>query len=72
MIISFSIKKEKNDLPLFVFGFLFMTISESLFISTGVEKFQRISFLGIMPVWLPFLWAYGFVAIKRAVGILDA
>jgi hypothetical protein len=48
-----------------------MLISESIFISTGVEKFERNSLFGLMPIWLPFLWAYGFIAIKRAVHIIE-
>ena len=71
IIAAFYIKKEKNDLIVFVFGFFVMTIFENLFVKTGVETFQRNSFLGVMPLWLPLLWAYGFVAIKRAINILD-
>lgn len=48
-----------------------MLIFESIFILTGVEVFQRNSLFGIMPLWLPFLWAYGFIAIKRTIRILD-
>jgi hypothetical protein len=55
IIVSFFIKMEKNELTLFVFGFVVMTISESLFISTGVETFTRNTLFGIMPLWLPFL-----------------
>ena len=72
IVISFYIKKEKNDLIVFVFGFFIMTIFENLFVSTGVETFQRNSLLGVMPLWLPLLWAYGFVAIKRAIKALDS
>lgn len=71
IVISLAVKKEKNDLLIFSFGFLIMIVSEYLFISTGVETFNRKSLFGIMPIWLPFLWGYGFVAIKRAVEILD-
>ena len=69
---AFYTKMEKNDILIFVFGFFIMTASEHFFIRTGVETFQRNSLFGTMPVWLPFLWAYGFVAIKRAIKILDA
>lgn len=68
---AFYVKKEKNDLIIFIFGFFIMTISESLFVRTGVETFQRNSLLGIMPIWLPLLWAYGFVAIKRSIIVLE-
>ncbi len=72
ILVSFYIKKEKNDLVVFVFGFFIMTFFEHFFVSTGVETFQRNSLLGVMPLWLPLLWAYGFVAIKRAIKALDS
>ncbi len=69
--VSFIIKYNKQEYTFFIFGFIAMIISEYFFINTGVEIFVRNSLFGIMPIWLPFLWAYGFVAIKRAVVILD-
>ena len=69
--LALRIKREKNDMPILIFGFFVMILSEYLFISTGVETFIRNSLFGIMPLWLPFLWGYGFVAIKRATEILD-
>lgn len=69
--VYFFVKKEKNDILVFIFGFFAMLISENLFIKTGVETFTRDSFFGVMPVWLPFLWAYVFVAVKRVIEILD-
>lgn len=70
IIVALVIKKEKNDILNFIFGFCIMSVSEYLFIRTGVETFERNSLLGIMPLWLPFLWGYGFVAISRATEIL--
>jgi len=64
------IKRNKNDLQILVFGFFVMIIAEYLFVSTGVETFKRNSLFGIMPIWLPFLWSYGFIAIKRIIEIL--
>ncbi len=69
---AFWIKKERNDLLFFAFGFFAMVLSEYLFVSTGVETFVRNSLFGVMPVWLPVLWGYGFVAIKRASEILKS
>ncbi len=63
-------KREKNDFLFLLFGFFAMIISEYFFVSTGVEAFTRNSLLGVMPLWLPFLWAYAFVAIKRSIVIL--
>ena len=48
-----------------------MILSEMIFISTGVEIFVRNTLFGLMPLWLPFLWGYGFVAIKRGIKILE-
>lgn len=70
ILAAFFVKRMKDDMLFFVFGFIIMTMSEYLFISTGVETFIRNSLFGLMPLWLPFLWAYGFVAIARSVKIL--
>lgn len=72
ILIALWIKRERNDAIVLVFGFFIMIASEYLFVSTGVETFERNSLLGLLPLWLPFLWAYGFVAIKRSVEILNA
>ncbi len=69
--ISLYIKHNRNDRTIFVFGFCVMIISEYFFLKTGVETFHRTSLLGIMPIWLPLLWGYGFIAIKRGVEILN-
>lgn len=71
IINSFLIKREKGDGKVFLFGFVIMIIFESIFISTGVETFVRNGLFGIMPLWLPFLWGYGFVAMKRGIKILE-
>lgn len=65
------IKCRKNDIIIFAFGFVVITFFEYIFISTGVETFARNSLLDLMPLWLPFLWAYGFVAIGRSIKILN-
>ncbi len=71
IMLSLVIKHEEKDFLIFVVGFIAMIISEYIFISTGVETFIRNSLFGIMPLWLPFLWGYGFIAINRSVKILD-
>lgn len=68
---SFYIEKKKGEIYIFLFGFIVMIIFEAVFISTGVETFNRTSLFGFMPLWLPFLWGYGFVAIKRGIKILN-
>ena len=62
---------EKRDYLFLLFGFIVILISEFFFIKTGVEKFERNSLFGIMPLWLPFLWSYAFVAIKRVINIFN-
>ena len=71
IIFCLVIKKERNDIALLFFGFCAMIFFEYIFINTGVETFVRNSLFGLMPIWLPFLWGYGFVAIKRGVEIID-
>lgn len=70
IIISFLIKYEKKDLLFLIFGLIIMTIFEYFFLLTKVETFNRNSLFGIMPLWLPILWAYAFVAIKRVINVL--
>ncbi len=71
IVLSFYIKLLPKELLIFTVGFVLMIFSEILFISTGVEVFLRNSLFGLMPLWLPFLWGYGFVAIKRSVRVLE-
>lgn len=71
ILISFFIKKDKGDIFIFLFGFCAMILSEMVFVSTGVETFVRNTLFGLMPLWLPFLWGYGFVVIKRGLKILE-
>lgn len=71
IVLALLIKREPKDLTILVFGFFIMIVSEYLFVTTGVEIFNRNSLLGVMPLWLPFLWAYGFVAIKRGARIIS-
>ena len=68
---SFLVKKEPKDIFVFIFGFITMIVVEYIFVTTGVETFVRNSLFGVMPLWLPFLWAYGYVAIKRSVLIIS-
>lgn len=72
VVVSLLIHREKNDLPVFVFGFVVMIICEYLFVSTGVEVFYRHTLFGLMPVWLPILWGYGFIGIKRGIRIIES
>ena len=68
---ALGIKHTKNDFTVLIFGLVIMIFSEWLFVSTGAETFTRNSLFGLMPLWLPLLWGYGFVAIKRALEIIN-
>lgn len=71
IVLSLIIHYEKKDYLFLILGFVIMIFSEFFFIKTGVETFNRNSLFGIMPLWLPFLWSYAFMAIKRVINILD-
>lgn len=67
---SLIVKHEKKDFAVFVFGFVALLMSEYFFVSTGVETFNRHTLFGVMPLWLPILWGYGFIAIRRGIETL--
>ncbi len=67
---AFLVRYERLDFTALILGIVIMTVGETLFISTGIETFKRQSLFGMMPIWLPILWGYGFVAIKRSAKIL--
>lgn len=69
--VGLSIRRERHDGLAFFSGLVLMTASEVLFIHTGVETFSQNSLFGLMPLWLPLLWGYGFVAIKRVLASLS-
>jgi len=71
VIISFWIRKGRKEVNLFFMGMILMTILEYFFVRTGVESFIRNSLFGLMPMWLPVLWGYGFVVIKRFIRIFN-
>lgn len=70
IVVALFIHYEKRDAVLLIFGLVGLLISEYFFIATGVETFARRSLLGVMPLWLPFLWGYVFVAIRRGIAAL--
>ncbi len=72
LIIGVSALRYKfHDFGFLILGCVVLAISEYFFISTGVETFERRSLFGVMPIWLPLLWAYVFVAIKRGGLIIE-
>ncbi len=65
IIILFLIKRERKEITIFICAALLMIFFEYIFVMTGVEIFQRHTLLGVMPLWLPLLWGYSWVAGKR-------
>lgn len=65
------VRREKKDGVFLAFGFIGLSLSEYFFISTGVETFHRQTLFGIMPLWLPILWAYAFLIMRRVLGIIE-
>ncbi len=68
---SLLVKYEKGDVVFLIFGLVIMTIMEYFFVSAGSEIFTRQTLLGVMPLWLPVMWGYGFVAMRRGISIID-
>lgn len=66
-----SIKKQKKDILFLAFGLVGMTVSEIFFIKMGVETFNRQTLFGLMPLWLPFLWSYAFLIMRRCIHQLE-
>ncbi len=66
-----AIRYTRKDFIFLVFGFFMLLAGEYFFLLTGVETFERRTLFGMMPVWLPFLWAYVFVVIKRSVHLFE-
>ncbi|MBI4093493.1 DUF2878 family protein [Candidatus Kaiserbacteria bacterium] len=69
---ALAIHRERKDRVFIAFGLIASFFAETLFISTGVETFKRQTLFGIMPLWLPFLWAYIFFALRRAILALES
>ena len=63
-------KRERSDYTFLAGGFLGLILGEYFFVSTGVETFNRNTLFGIMPLWLPFLWSFVFLSMKRVFWIL--
>jgi hypothetical protein len=71
IIATLLIKHDSKDFLALFFGFFAISFFEYIFVKTGVEAFNRHTLFDVMPLWLPVLWGYGFVAIKRSLMILN-
>jgi hypothetical protein len=70
-LLLFRLAPERYDPEAYLLGLIGITAVELFFIHTGVETFNRATLFGVMPIWLPFLWAYAFVVIKRVLKLLS-
>ena len=63
--------KDKTELVVFIYGILIGTIVEVIGTQiSGYQSFTKPDFGGI-PMWLPIVWGYGFVAMKRIGFVLE-
>lgn len=61
--------KDKSELVIFFYGVLVGLLVETVGTSvSGYQSFAEPDFAGI-PVWLPIVWGYGFIAMKR-IGVI--
>ncbi len=70
IVAALLLKKERVDYTSLALGLVSTTLGEYFFISTGVEQFSRTTLFGVIPLWLPFLWSFIFLSIKRVFWIL--
>lgn len=57
--------KDKTEFVIFAYGILIGAIIETIGTQiSGYQSFTKPDFDGI-PMWLPVVWGYGFVAMKR-------
>lgn len=61
--------KDKQEFIIFAYGIFIGTLVEVAGTQvSGYQSFTKPDFLGI-PIWLPVVWGYGFIAMKR-IGII--
>lgn len=62
--------KDKTEFIIFAYGILIGILVEVVGTKvSGYQSFTKPDFLGI-PIWLPIVWGYGFIAMKRIGAIL--
>ena len=66
MAIMFKIKYHKGEWLFFisgaVIGFLFEASADLIF---KLQYWENATLLGLFPIWLPLMWGYGFIFIRR-------
>jgi len=70
LLITFKIRYYKNEYKIFIFGiiigFIFEVSGDYIY---KLQYWESASLFGV-PVWLPLLWGYGFIFIRRIGNIL--
>lgn len=66
ILITFKIKHYPGEWKLvltgIILGFLFETIGDTIY---KLQYWESATLLGLFPIWLPLLWGYGFIFIRR-------
>jgi len=61
--------RDNSEFAIFIYGIIIGGLVEVIGTQvSGYQSFAEPDFLGI-PMWLPVVWGYGFVAMKR-IGII--
>ena len=71
LLATLKLSGDKKELLFFVLGFALLALSEMFFVATGVETFHRDALFMNIPIWLPILWGYAFIMIRRLIVALD-
>ena len=71
ILVTLAIRQDRKDLVLLGVGLVIPTIGEILFVATGAEVFTRDVLIFGIPLWLPLLWGYVFVMMRRGVAALE-
>ena len=64
IIVSLLVNFQKHEVWIMIIGTPIIMIIEYLLVRSGAESFSNPVVFGL-PIWLPFIWAYGLVVMKR-------
>ena len=71
ILVTLAMRLDKRDVVFLATGLVVPTIGELLFVATGAEIFTRDSLIFGIPIWLPLLWGYVFIMMRRGVSAID-
>ena len=67
---SLLIRYDNGEIKLMIIGGIIATVVEIIVVIATGERFANPIFLGI-PVWIPLIWAYGLVTLRRILVICE-